>query len=222
MRANSQGRLAVSEQPGSPDVLGDSGSAWGRIAAATVELVGTQGYEGTTVEEIVERAQVKREEFSRLFDGKESCFTQVWEAWVAENRRRVLKAFESRDEWRAQIRAAAYAMLDFLQEDPSRTRFLALGPQMTGAIPLARQEAEVQMYVDLVDAGRQELDDPDSMGRAVANGVVGAIFGMVVERTRSDQLEEGAELVRQLLYVAIRPYLGEEIAKQELRRDRDE
>lgn len=209
-------------QPGRPDPVGDSGSAWARIAAATVQLVGAQGYEETTVEQIVARAEVEREEFDRLFDSKEGCFTQVWEAWVAENRRCVLEAFESQGEWRAQIRAAAYAMLDFLQEDPNRTRFLALGPQMTGAIPLAKQEAEVQMYVDLVDAGRQELADPDSMGRAVADGVVGAIFGMVVERTRSDHLEEGTELVRQLLYLAMRPYLGEEIAKQELHRNRDE
>jgi hypothetical protein len=67
----------------------------------------------------------------------------------------------------------------------------------------------------MIDEGRKELDDPDSMSRSSAEWVAGSYMEMMLKRL-GRQGPMAKELVPQLMYMAVRPYLGEEAAKEEL------
>jgi hypothetical protein len=71
--------------------------------------------------------------------------------------------------------------------------------------------------VDLIDAGRNELADPDAIGRGVAEGVLGSIYEITIRDLASGLGTSSAEaIVPQLMYVAVRPYVGHELAREEL------
>ena len=115
------------------------------------------------------------------------------------------------------LRAAAYAAADFLSERPREVRFNVIAVLGAGEMVTARRDAYLRQLVDLVDAGRFELDDPDSLGRGVAESAIGSIFErMLRDVHRGGDVTDARAVVPELMYIAVRPYLGHEIAREEL------
>jgi AcrR family transcriptional regulator len=190
---------------------------WERLRRAVVDLVCERGDAALEVGEIVERAGVGRADFERRFADAGDCCTQVYEADIADFDRIVLSAYLRHPAWRDGIRAAAYAAVGYLQENPRRARFDAVQVREGGAMAQVARDRYMQRIVDLVDAGRQEMADPSSLSRAAAEAVLGAIYVFMRRRMGSDRSAGlAAEMVPQLMYMAVRPYLGHEVALEEL------
>jgi hypothetical protein len=138
-----------------------------------------------------------------------------WE-YVGIFEKRVWGAYAGHERWRDGIRAAAYAAADYIDEYPRATRFGVV--QMLGVGPLAQAHRErfLQHIVDLIDEGRRELDDPESVGRSTAEGVLGSIYESLGQSLRGGMPSSAREAVPELMYVAVRPYLGHEAAREEL------
>jgi AcrR family transcriptional regulator len=191
---------------------------WERIRRAVIDLVLERGYAATTVEAIVERAGVERADFERRFAGKDDCCLKVYEAALADFDRSVVGAYLSHDAWRDRLRAAAYAAAAYLREHPREALFGEVQMREGTEMVQVHRDAYLQRLVDLVDAGRAELDDPDSVSRSVAETTLGAAYNLLL-----DQLQEGREMrpagqvVPELMCVAVRPYLGHDAALEELR-----
>ena len=69
----------------------------------------------------------------------------------------------------------------------------------------------------LVDAGRSELEDPDSTSRATAEMVAGAVHSTIQQKIVEGSLDRGEDFLVELLYLAVLPYLGAAAAEDELR-----
>jgi hypothetical protein len=79
----------------------------------------------------------------------------------------------------------------------------------------------VERIIDLIDAGREELDDPDSISRDVAAGVFGSIYEFLVKQFHDDaDIGKLDQYIPDLMYLAVRPYVGHEAALEELNMDR--
>jgi AcrR family transcriptional regulator len=129
-----------------------------------------------------------------------------------------LAAFEAEEGWLNQMRAMGYAILDFLLEDPRRARFLYVDMLSLGDRAQIIRDESLSSFTGLVDRGRQELDDPDSVSRTTAEGVAGAIYYRIHLTVVQDGLDALEELVPQLLYLAVLPYVGTAAALVELHR----
>jgi AcrR family transcriptional regulator len=195
-----------------------SAPEWERICQALIDLVLERGYELTTIEAIVARAGVERTEFDRFFSDKEDCFVQAFWTYVVEVfEGRVFAAFEQYDNWRDGLRASAYEAARFIRDNPRESRFGSIEMMQVGPVAQAHRERQLHRIVDLIDAGRQELDDPDSVNRAVAEAALGAIYTMAIkELSEGGGAGAGERLVPELMYLAVRPYLGDEVAREEL------
>ncbi len=187
-----------------------------RIIRALVELVGANGYPGTEIEQVLARAGVERAAFDRHFASKEDCFLQAWDELTLAHGLLAARAFEAPGQWRDRLRAAAWVTLRFLQADARRTRFLVLEVLNAGEVAQAHRQLAIASQAEWIDAGRRELADPDSLSRATAEHIAGAINEMLVRATRSGEIANGSGTLRQLMYLAVRPYLGEEAAREEL------
>lgn len=187
-----------------------------RIARALVELVGTRGYRETGLVDVLAAAGVDETAFRRHFADKEECFLAVWDELTLAHGALAARAFESDRPWRERMRAAAWITLDYLQTDLCRTRFLVLEVLNAGELAQAHRDLAIVAQVEWIDAGRRELPDPDSVGRATAEHIAGAINEMLIRKTRSGEILQGAQVMRELMYMAVRPYLGEEAARAEL------
>lgn len=187
-----------------------------RIVAAMIELATEQGYGATTVKQLLERAEVSRADLRRLFSGKQACFLAVYEEMSESFVGEVLAAFEHEEVWRDGLRAAAYAAARWVGEHPREARYATVEMMMAGEFAVARREATLRRFVDLLDAGREQLEQPDSVSRAMAEGVVGGILGMLTRNLRRGSRARPEDFVPELMFLAVRPYLGQAVALEEL------
>lgn len=188
-----------------------------RIREALLDLVFAHGTEAVTVETVVERAGVGRAEFDREFAGKEDLYLQVFNEISSGFERDLDAAYEAGECWRDGLRAAAYFAARFFRDRPRETAFGTMQMFAAGEVAQGYRERELRHFVDLIDRGRQELDDPDSISRGVAESVFGSIYEMLLAKLRAGEGTGAAlDFVPDLMYVAVRPYFGHEVALEEL------
>jgi AcrR family transcriptional regulator len=188
------------------------------VAEAVVDLMVERGYEEMSVEAVVARAGVERGEFDRRFDGLEDCVLEVYWQHTDAFTEMVVAAYEEEGSWREGFRAAAYAAARWIRDNPRILRFGTVQMFGAGLMAQAQRTSHLQRMVDLIDAGREELDDPDSVGRGVAEGVFGSIYEFAVKEVQSGNGTRSAEdYVPELMFIAVRPYLGHAAAREELK-----
>jgi AcrR family transcriptional regulator len=187
------------------------------VATALVDVVAECGYEAASVEAVLERAGVSRAEFDARFAGKEDCVQKCFEAFAADFDFKVRAAYASQPTWPDNLRAAAYAAGRWFDLHPDTTRFgnvdvLAARNEMVRV----RREELFQAHAALIDAGREVAPDPGAVPAAAALMAIGAVGQMLTGRIGSGQGLETERMVPELMYAAVKPYLGEEAARREL------
>jgi AcrR family transcriptional regulator len=187
---------------------------WEEIRLALMGLVLERGYRGTSRSDVLERAGIGEDAFDQRFQSFDDCFRQVATAHIAYFESVVVGAYEAGEGWRDALRAMAYAAAWFFEANPRICLFA--NTQDVPPMIAAERDAILQRLVDAVDDGRHELPDPDSKGRAVAEGAVGAIQSRVITGIGSGDVTSARAFVPELMYLAVRPYLGHEVAQEEL------
>jgi AcrR family transcriptional regulator len=187
------------------------------IATALVEIVAERGYEATEVDAVIARSGVGRAEFERRFAGKEDCVRQVFEAFIDDFIWRIRSAYAGEARWPDSLRAAAYASGDWMDEHPRTAHFGMVDVLAARSeIIRVRREEIFQYCAGLIDAGREVAPDPAAVPAAAPVMAVGAVVQIVSMRMQKGEDLAMAQLVPELMYGAVRPYLGEEVARAEL------
>jgi len=189
-----------------------------RILAALIEVAAERGYGETTIESILERAGLDRPAFDRHFRGKYDCFLSAWQEQNEECLATMVRAYESRDEWPDRLRAVAYQVIEGLSRDPCRASF-GVEVLAAGDAARARRDMTMRVIASLIDAGRQEMEDPEAVPHTTAEALAGSAYGQIYSRVVRGDVDELPELVPQLMSAAVMPYLGIEAAMSELSRE---
>lgn len=188
-----------------------------RLRRAMIELVLEQGLNGVDADMLCARAEFDRGEFARDFDGVRDCAMQVYVANIGEFDRVLNAAVDATDPWRLRLRASACAAARHVRDRPLSTRFDMLAMLEAGELAQAHRDRHVRWLIALIDEGRQELPDPSAVGPATAEGIFGAIYRLLArELVGEGRIGRAEEIVPQLMYLAVRPYLGHEVALEEL------
>lgn len=184
---------------------------------ALIELAFESDYQAVTVEQIVARAEGSRREFELLFPSKQACAVAAIEEVMASNLRIVQAAFDREERWPDSLRAAGYAMARYVADHPKEVRFGMLDMLWAGEMTGALRDQFFGKFVTMVDAGRSAAPDPQAVPPLAAESVVGSI----TQALGRFSMERGGErdpvaAVPEMMYLAVRPYLGEEAARREL------
>lgn len=181
-------------------------------------LVVENGFDATSVDEVCARAKVGRPEFERRFSDLRDCCMQIYLANMDDFNDIVFGAAAGDGRWQDRLRAAAYTAARYIKARPVQTRFDMIQMLGVGELAQAYRDRTLGRIVDLIDEGRQELDDPESMSREVAVGIFGSIYQSLLKELRGRVGPAPVEsFVPQLMYIAVRPYLGHDVACEELR-----
>lgn len=189
------------------------------LAAAATAVVADNGFEASSIELVVERAGLDRAAFHRHFTDLRDCCSQLLAGIIDDFNRLVFGAITRSGAtcWRDRLRVAAYAAARFFRENPVKVRFSVTGILGAGEMVQVQREQHLNLMVDLVDGARQELDDPDSIGRAAAESTIGSVFGFLLKEVNEyGRVRSTKAIVPELMYLAVRPYFGEEVAREEL------
>lgn len=198
------------------EILANERDARARIRSATIELVLEHGCEQISIESVVERAGVTRDSFDSQFADLNACLIDGYLFHTDEFDRRLQASFDSEETWRDGLRAAAYAAALFVHERPREVLYGGMSLQEAGPEVQAHRAAHLQRLVDFIDVARSELDDPDSLSRSVAEGVLGSIFETIVKGLHDGAIGQPEGFIPDLMYIAVRPYFGHELAREEL------
>ena len=182
-----------------------------------VGVAGTHGYDVTTVDAICARAEVSRADFERRFLSLEECYLYAYDRIAGRFAADVLDAYNAHISWHDKVWAAGWASIGFLREDLRRARFFAVEVNNAGPRAQVRRDRVMQVFADLMDAGRSELKNPESLTRATAEMVSGAIYSTIQNKILEGSIDRGEDFLVELVYMAVLPYLGADAAEAEMR-----
>lgn len=188
-----------------------------RIREALLDLCLEQGAPEISIETICERAGVDRRVFDGLFTGLEDCVVQFDRAEFERFRRGQDRAVEGMVSWRDRLRATAYALYRFMAADERVWKFVVVEVRIAGEQSRLLQGDQIKLLFDLIDEGRQEPTAPASLTRTTAESIGGGIFNRIFATvSQGEPIPPEPEIVPQLMYGAVLPYLGPEAAREEL------
>jgi AcrR family transcriptional regulator len=188
------------------------------LRQAALDLIAERGsYEAIELSELLERAGVERTYFDRHFNARDECLLWASSLELRSFTASLWRAYDEQSNWRDGLRAAAYEMADVVDADPRFAVVSTVAIGYAGDFAQLERDAAVERMIEMVDLGRQEMADPAAVGRGPAEMVVGAIFQALRAGGAGDGELDPTNLVPQFMFMAVRPYLGEEAAQEELK-----
>ena len=197
-----------------PRPAGDE--TWERFRQATIDLAIERGYYGFEAADIVERSGASEAEFDARFNDRTDCCDQTYLANNADFDRAFVEPYLWAPTWREGLRAGANGAAEYLRGARRERRYGERRMREGGPMEQVARDGYLQRFVDLVDVGRCELSDPDSLDRNTAEAVIGSVHGLLLRRLEETGIEGvKREIIDDLMYVALRPYIGHEAALRE-------
>ena len=187
------------------------------LIEALIEVAAERGYMDTSIEMVVARAGLDRPAFDRHFRGTYDCFLSAWQEMNEECMATLMRAYDSERDWPDRLRAVAQEVVGALCDDPGRACF-AVEVLAAGDAARARRDMTMRVIASLIDAGRKEMEDPESVPRTTAEALAGSAYGQVYAKVVRGDTDELPKLIPQLMSAAVMPYLGVEAALEELDR----
>ncbi len=187
-----------------------------RLNRALIDLCFERGYAKLTVEDLCRRAGLERVDYERDYADREDCFRAVFERELDLLLADFAAALAVASGWRQRLRAVAYAFHRWLVADSARTHLMVTEIRAAGERAQLIQWRGIQRMIDLLDEGRTQAEDPDGLSRATAESLAGGMLTQLYAAVGKGQFRPEAELVPELMYAAVLPYLGPEAAVEEL------
>jgi AcrR family transcriptional regulator len=188
-----------------------------RMLGAMVDLTRERGAERVTVAHVVSRAGVSRRTFYEIFTDREACLLAALDEAIERISAAVVPAYRRERGWLERIRAGLTAMLAFFDEQPGMAALCVVDALGAGPEALERRARVLDALVSAVDRGRREATATAGLNRVTAEGVVGAVLGVLHTRLRGGvDTKPLLPLRGQLMSMIVLPYLGPKAAAAEM------
>lgn len=150
-----------------------------RLLEAGLDLFGTEGWSGTTIEKLCTHASVATRSLYDEFASREALLLAVYEGVVNDVLADVVpRVLAHRGDARAQIHAGIQGYVDFLTADPRRAAVAHREIRVAGTLEHARH-ASVSRFAEVI-AHQAQLPDPSGRGRVLALALAGAVNEVMV------------------------------------------
>jgi AcrR family transcriptional regulator len=186
------------------------------LAKGTMEVLREEGFEGADVAEFCRRAGLSVDDLPDSMRDKRYLVIVVSESYADDFQADVGAAFDAEPDWPANLRAAAYQVVRWIDRPPAATWWGTVGLLEAGEAARARRDEIFAWAARMIDAGRAVAPDPDAVPEHASTLAMGAIVETLGRRMQGGIGGEPVEGVQWLMSAAVRPYLGEEAARREL------
>ena len=187
-----------------------------RIRNALIDLLYERSYAELTLELLLERAGVDRIAFERHFADLEDCHCQVFESERDQLLKYLEEAREGATSWRERLRLTGYALYRFFRAHEEVTHFMIKEVRSGGERAQLLWAEGLANGFELVREGSGELTDPDSISPTTAEQIVGGVANQYYTALGKVNLPPEEEIIPELMYLAVLPYLGPDAALEEL------
>jgi AcrR family transcriptional regulator len=188
-----------------------------RLLAAVVRVTAANGYEATSVADILEEAGVGRESFYRLYEDRRDCLLAARRVLVDHLEATISAAYSGPGPWVERVRNALGAALEWFAADPAAARVVVVEPAALGAVSHQLFRADYLRFTKLLDGGLDKSLPAPDLPQA-SSFAVGATLARVYEEIVRDRADELPSLLPELTYELLVPFVGEVAARAEGRR----
>jgi AcrR family transcriptional regulator len=187
-----------------------------RLLEAAVRVVAVKGYGATTVTDLTREAGISRTTFYEMFEDKEACFLAAYDGAVDALVRRVGAAFEAEEGWPARARAGLAALLEALAEEPELARLALVDVGAAGPAAQRRHRAALQRLTPFFDEGRDFAPGGRNLPANTSRMAIGAVAGLVSDELAEGRAEQLPDLLSEVLFATLVPYIGPAAAAREV------
>ncbi len=189
-----------------------------RLLAATLRATAELGYREMSVQDVLDRAGVSRPTFYEHFENKEACFLTALDAASGRLRTRIAAAAVSADGgWRDRLRVALEELLRFAEDEPDAAATLVVEARAACPAALLRRDELLDHFTSCLDDQIRADPPKGAPPAAIASaGVVGGIEALLYSRLNREEVENLDELLPPLMYFAVLPFEGPQVASEEL------
>jgi AcrR family transcriptional regulator len=180
-----------------------------RILDALVQTVARRGYEETSIERVLTVAEVPRAVFEEHFEGKQDCLLAALDYLIEALRRVVRQAVAGQTSWPEQVRLGLQMLLTALACHPDGARVACIEHLAAGGPAIDRMRAAIAEFVPALERGRAEALETTHLPPQTSEAIVGGIAAIVGRHVFEDRASELPELLPDLLFFALMPYLGQ-------------
>ena len=186
-----------------------------RMMEAILLLCGEGGYADTSVQAVIGRAGVSRNTFYKNFADNEDCFLRAYEAGVDEFTHRILAPGREAQDWRSGVRAALTALVEVLEEQPMIASCLIVEAHTVGRRTLEKRASAMRQFALALDRIRRTSAEAAVLPPLTSEIVVGGLESLVRRQIETGDPATPRLLLPELVYFAVRPYLGHRVATEE-------
>jgi AcrR family transcriptional regulator len=188
-----------------------------QILEAMVQVVGREGYRATSVDGVIEEAGVSRTTFYKHFEDKHECFLAAYDLVVERVFAEVIAKCDPELPWLDRMRIGLATVVDLFALDPELARTAIVEVAAAGADARRRHWDAITRLTEYLAEGEQlagERDLPGNIGLMAA----GAVSGLIFDELLAGRAERLPELLPDLLFAMLVPYIGPRAATAEMRR----
>jgi len=171
-----------------------------RIHGALIEAVAHDGYEGTSVKQVIELAGVSRRSFYEQFANKEECFLATFDLIVKRDLQQIRRAYLAADgalEQRA--RAAFERFAKATEEDRKATILVVLESQRAGAAGLLHLRNAAGACEQMLGRGFAESPGPTPLPLPIVRAIAGGLHGIAATFLRNPCANLDLDLAEEML-----------------------
>lgn len=169
-----------------------------RIVEGATAVFTELGIEQTTVQHVLERANVSRRTFYQYFNGKEGVLAAVYDGWVDGLLQEIARAVQVEGTPAQRMVFALDAWLDHQQRYEPLSSSLVMEAARTGSLLHDRRERTFDLLVSMTDANVTEMFDA-RVDPLLFRGLLLAVEGLIVHLADRGRLSEERPRLRRVV-----------------------
>lgn len=191
-----------------------------RLLEAMLRVSAAKGYEATAVSDVIEVAGASRESFEEMFESKEACFLEAYEAVFDVLVAHVTAAFEAAagEPWPQRIVAGLSALVGLLSIEAGIARLAMVEVTAAGEGARARYRSALARFTPFLEEGRDYSGQSEELPADTARFAIGGATSMIFDEVRAGRGPELKRILPDLVFAVLMPYIGPEAAEDEMRR----
>jgi AcrR family transcriptional regulator len=187
------------------------------ILEAMVRVVGRKGYKATSVADVIAEADTSRTTFYKHFDDKHDCFLAAYDMVTERVVREVIASCDGEEDWLERVRTGLRTIVELFALDPELARTAIVEVSAAGADARQRHWNAVSRFTEFLEDGKEAAGDRE-LPENIALMAAGAVSGLIFDELLTGRAERLPQLLPDLLFALLVPYIGPGAATEEMRR----
>jgi AcrR family transcriptional regulator len=188
-----------------------------QILEAMVRVVGRKGYKATSVADVIEEANTSRTTFYKHFEDKHDCFLAAYDLAVERVLDAVIANCSGEQSWLDRVRVGLSTIVELFALDPELARTAIVEVSAAGADARQRHWNAISRFTEFLEDG-EELAGGRELPDNIALMAAGAVSGLIFDELLTGRAERLPELLPDLLFAMLVPYIGPGAATAEMRK----